>query len=46
MIVSLRDNLVRLKDNYYTAELLAGNVDLRRLSRQMGNSDAMIECHN
>lgn len=37
--------LYSLRHTYATLELLRGEVDIHTLSRQMGNSAAMIERH-
>ena len=37
--------LYSLRHTYATGEMLAGNVDIHTLSKQMGNSAAMIEKH-
>ena len=38
-------NVIRLDETISTFELLEGNVDIHTLSKQMGNSAAMIEKH-
>ncbi len=38
-------NLYSLRHTYATLEILRGEVDIHTLSKQMGNSAAMIERH-